>query len=148
MPDGFVTRLSRAQARAGADRIGLLSAQVDRRRTIAGRYSDWLSANGRTPASEPPELVHAFLRYPIRVTDRPGFIASAERAGVDLGDWFVSPIHPVVDGLDRWGYRVGSAPNADLICQEIVNLPTVPSFRDRDVERVIAFLGDHLSSIR
>ncbi len=34
----------------------------------------------------------------------------AARAGIDLGDWFVSPVHPVTDRLDRWGYVTGSAP--------------------------------------
>jgi perosamine synthetase len=148
MPKGFLTRLSRAQAHDGVERIGRLRDQVARRREIAGRYSDWLSAHGRTPAAEPAWIVHAYLRYPLRVTDRPSFIAAATKAGVDLGDWFVSPIHPVLEDLERWHYRPGTAPIADGTCQEIVNLTTNPALSDQEIDRVIKFLSQHVEGIR
>ena len=148
MPDGFLTRLSGWQARMGSARMGRLGPDVQRRRAVARRYSDWLSANGRTPAVEPVGYSHAFLRYPLRVTDRPRVIHAADRAGVDLGDWFVSPIHPVVHGLDRWGYQAGSAPVAEKACAEIVNLPTGPRMSERDVQRVLDFLDTNMATIR
>jgi len=148
MPDRFLTRLSRSQAKNGVERIGRLEGQVERRRAIAGRYSDWLSAHRRTPAAEPAGIVHAYLRYPLRVTDRATFIAAAKRVGVDLGDWFVSPIHPVLEDLGRWGYRPGTAPIAERICREIVNLPTNPSLLDPEVDRVIKFLSQHVDNLR
>lgn len=147
MPEGFVMRLSRSQAHDGLERIGRLATQVERRRTIAGRYSNWLSAHGRSFPAEPPGFVHAYLRYPLRVTNRPTFIGAAKRAGVDLGDWFVSPIHPVLEHLERWDYRPGTAPIADRTCAEIVNLPTNPSLPDQEVDRVITFLAQHVQSI-
>jgi len=147
IPRGFLARLSDSQARHGSDQIVRLAADVERRRTIAHRYSDWLSAHGRTPAPEPAEREHSFLRYPLRVNDRQAFRAAAERVGVDLGDWFVTPIHPVIDHLDRWGYLPGTAPNAERACREIVNLPTDPTLGDRHVERVEAFLADRVDLI-
>jgi dTDP-4-amino-4,6-dideoxygalactose transaminase len=147
MPDGFLAGLSESQARIGAVAIGRLATQVERRRYIAHRYSGWLSDHGRTAAAEPANAEHAFLRYPLRVTDRSRFTIAAERAGVDLGDWFVSPIHPVMEDLERWAYRAGSARQAERACREIVNLPTDSGFGDRDVERVIAFLADHIELI-
>ncbi len=148
MPKGFMARLSPSQARSGVARIGHLAGQVRRRRAIAERYSGWLSGHGLTAAAEPAGFVHAYLRYPLRVSDRPDFVSAAGRAGVDLGDWFVSPIHPVVGDFERWQYHPGSAPIADRTCLEIVNLPTNPSMSDRDVERVIAFLGQQVASIQ
>lgn len=148
MPKGFLARLSPSQARHGVTRIGRLEEQVQRRRTIAARYTDWLTSHGRTVASEPAGLIHAYLRYPLRVSDRPAFIAAAEHAGVDLGDWFISPIHPIVGDFERWLYRPGSAPIAERACAEIVNLPTNPALSDRDVERVIAFLGEQLAIVQ
>lgn len=148
MPKGFMTRLSPSQARSGVARIGHLAGQVRRRQAIAERYTDWLSRHALTAAAEPAGLVHAYLRYPLRVRDRPAFISAAGRAGVDLGDWFISPIHPVVGDFERWQYHPGSAPIADRTCLEIVNLPTNPSMSGRDVERVIAFLGQQVASIQ
>jgi dTDP-4-amino-4,6-dideoxygalactose transaminase len=140
MPEGFLARLSDEQARLGSERIVRLVAAVARRRSIAHRYTEWLLAHGRTPAPEPAEAEHAFLRYPIRVSERREVRATAERLGVDLGDWFVSPVHPLEDRLDRWGFVPGTAPNAERACREIVNLPTDPTLREHDVERVVALL--------
>ena len=141
MPSGFVVRLSTSQARLGSERIGRLRHDVEERRAIAHRYSAWLTERGRTAAAEPPEAEHAFLRYPLRVSDRRRFRAAAASAGVDLGDWFVSPIHPATERLDRWAYTIGTAPIAERICREIVNLPTEPGLEQRDVDRILSFLS-------
>lgn len=142
MPPGFVARLSTAQARLGSERIERLATVVAERRAIAHRYSAWLRERGLTVAAEPPDTEHAFLRYPLRVADRRRFRAAAVRSGVDLGDWFVSPIHPVTERLDRWAYTGGTAPVAEQACREIVNLPTDPDLGAEGVERVLAFLAD------
>jgi perosamine synthetase len=147
MPPGFLTGVSSWQAAYGADRVPHLAAEVARRRAIAGRYSAWLRDRGRTVPTEPDGIVHAFLRYPLLVSDRATVVADSERAGVDLGDWFVSPIHPVVDRLERWGYSPGQAPNAEQVCRRIVNLPIMPALRDSEVDHVIGFLSDHLELI-
>lgn len=141
MPDGFLARLSNAQAKLGADRLGRLPTEIARRREVAHRYSDWLVTHGRTSATESAEAEHAFLRYPLRVSNRQRFQSAAERAGIDLGDWFVSPVHPATEHLERWGYVTGYAPNAERACHEIVNLPTDPTFAERDVERVLTFMA-------
>ena len=148
MPKGFLTRLSGPQANLGLQGLAGLAAQVQRRRSIARYYSGWLLANGRAPAYEPAGSEHAYLRYPLRVTARDTFRAAAHHRGIDLGDWFRSPIHPITDGLERWGYRPGAAPRAERVCREIVNLPTDPTLRDREVERVIALLAEHRTVIR
>jgi perosamine synthetase len=140
MPDRFLAQMSRAQARLGAERMGRLAALVDRRTVIAGHYSAWLREHGHRPAPERADSRHAFLRYPVLVTDRAAFLAAGRRAGIDVGDWFVSAVHPVVTSLERWAYRRGVAPKAEAICQKIVNLPTDPAFKDSDVERVLRFL--------
>jgi perosamine synthetase len=147
MPHGFLQRLSESQARLGAERLGGLSTAIERRRQIAHRYTDLLVSRGRAAAAEPDEVEHAFLRYPLRVADRPRFVGAAARAGIDLGDWFVSPVHPVTDRLDRWGYVTGSAPHAEKACREIVNLPTDPMLGARDVDRVLSFLLEQTDQI-
>ncbi len=147
MPPRFLARLSETQARLGADRLSHLSSEIAGRRRVAHRYSDWLVGRGLTAAVEPAGDDHTFLRYPLRVTDKRRFMTAADRAGIDLGDWFVSPIHPVTDHLERWDYAAGSAPNAERACREIVNLPTDPTLGDRDVEQVIGFMARHIELI-
>jgi perosamine synthetase len=148
MPDGFFARLSDRQARLGSDRLGRLATDVARRRLIAHRYSDRLRALGRTPAPEPPDAEHAFLRYPLRVSDVQQFRRAAESTGVDLGDWFVSPVHPAQDHLDRWGYITGTAPRAEQACREMVNLPTDANLGDTDIDRVLALMEERVDLIK
>ena len=143
MPQKYLTRLAAAQASVGSRQLRTLDAQVERRRSIGHRYSEWLRSHNLTPAGERPDSMHAFLRYPLRVRDQAAFRREATRARIDLGDWFVSPIHPVVDDLDRWGYRAGSAPCAEQACREVVNLPTDSSLEERDIDRILDFLDRH-----
>jgi dTDP-4-amino-4,6-dideoxygalactose transaminase len=148
MPERFLARLSEPQAAFGVRGMADLAAAVARRQAIAHRYSGWLSEHGRTAAEEPADSEHAFLRYPLRVNDRSRFRAAAERVGVDLGDWFVSPIHPLTEGLERWAFLPGSAPHAERAAREMVNLPIDASLGEHDVERVLAFLARQLDLVR
>jgi dTDP-4-amino-4,6-dideoxygalactose transaminase len=141
IPDGFLMRMASWQARAGSDRIQELGALVRHRQAIAKRYSEWLAARDHVIPPDIPGVEHTFLRYPLRVLDRPAFIAAANNAGVDLGDWFVSPVHPVVGDLSAWGYVPGVAPVAQRICEEIVNLPVDTTMTDKDVDDVLGFLA-------
>jgi perosamine synthetase len=141
IPTGFLAGMADRQARDGANALDNLGVQVERRRAIAAKYASWLGDHGLTqPAPEPPGTTNAFLRFPLRVTNRPSFQAAAHSAGVDLGDWFVSPIHPVLSKLEIWGYRLGTAPNAERACREIVNLPTDPNLGPKEVQRVLRLL--------
>jgi perosamine synthetase len=147
MPASFLTRMSPAQGRIGASRVPALDAVVRRRRAVAEGYSEWLEAHGHTSAAESPGSLHAFLRYPLRVRAREAFRAEARRRRVDLGDWFVSPVHPLTGDLRAWGYRDGTAPLAERIATEIVNLPTdvePGSTRMRAVTRLLDVCAEHL----
>jgi dTDP-4-amino-4,6-dideoxygalactose transaminase len=124
MPPSFLTAMSAFQAHLAARRLPTLAARVRRRRAVADHYSAWLAAHGRTAAHEPSFARHAFLRYPLRVRERDAFAAEARRRDVLLGDWFQSPLYPVVDDLSAWQYRRGQCPVAERVSSQIVNLPT------------------------
>ena len=67
----------------------------------------------------------------------------AEESRVSLGDWFLTPLHPVKGDLSAWGYEYGKYPVAEYLAEHVVNLPTMPS----DVGRVIGFLEENLDEI-
>jgi perosamine synthetase len=136
MPESFLARMSAFQARLAARRLPTLAAKVRGRRAVAYRYSEWLTAHGRTASHEPQFASHAFLRYPLRVRARDAFVADAERRNVLVGDWFASPVHPIAGDLSPWQYRRGHCPIAERVASEIVNLPTDV----RDVAAVEALL--------
>jgi perosamine synthetase len=148
MPPGFLTRMSDVQARLGRHRMAALSDDVRARRAIAQRYSRWLVAHGRTPASEPPVSTHAFLRYPVRVRDRSAFLRRARRHGLDIGNWFDSPLYPIKGDLSRWGYGWGTNPVAERVTSEIVNLPTDVSPDGGPLRLVEALLDGSVDRLR
>jgi dTDP-4-amino-4,6-dideoxygalactose transaminase len=148
MPAGFVTRMSAVQARLGRRRLPSLAQTVVARRTIAERYSEWLVGHGCTEACEPPSSTHAFLRYPIRVRERDAFLEAARRRGLDLGDWFHSPLYPLKGDLSRWLYRPGMAPVAERVTSEIVNLPTDVAPDGKAVRAIEALLEASVDRVR
>jgi perosamine synthetase len=141
MPSSFLTRMSQVQAGLGRRRLGALRSTVLRRRETAQRYTEWLTARGRTPVHEPSFCTHAFLRYPLRVHGRDEFLEDARRRGLDLGDWFHSPLYPIRGDLTPWGYRWGSNPAAERITTEIVNLPTDVTSDGRQLRAIEDLLG-------
>jgi perosamine synthetase len=143
MPESFLARMSAFQARLAARRLPTLAAKVRRRRAVAHRYTEWLTAHGRTASHEPQFASHAFLRYPLRVRERDAFVAGAQRRNVLVGDWFRSPVHPIADDLSPWLYRRGQCPVAERVASEIVNLPTDV----RDVAAVEALLEGSVECI-
>jgi len=62
--------------------------------------------------------------YRLRVSNKAKLPARAERHHIPVGDWFVSPLHPVERDLAPWGYRQGQYPVAEQACQEVINLFT------------------------
>jgi dTDP-4-amino-4,6-dideoxygalactose transaminase len=147
MPKGFLARMSGWQATAGASRLPALAGRVIERQATAARYSAALRDLGRTVPAEPDGRSHAFLRYAIRANDRTALRQAARRGGIDLGDWFVSPLHPVTVDLERWGYRAGSAPIAERVSAEVVNLP-LPRAESEAAGRVVDWLAATRDLIR
>ena len=63
------------------------------------------------------------------------FIETSEKARLPLGDWFISPLHPVKSSLVPWELNIDQYPHARYISQHIVNLPL-----EGDLSRLINFL--------
>ena len=87
---------------------------------------------------------HSFLTYPLLVTNRISFMNLAEAAKIKLGDWFLSPIHPITDNLEQWHLNIKSVPIAMDISQNIVNLPT----DTKKIKPVLQFLEQHHTMIK
>ena len=140
-PPSFEKRFSTIQAIAG-----LLSLRkrieriVEHRRMIAQFYKKELSLIGVEPIKEPEYAFHTYLRYPLFVKDRDRFLKLAEREKIEIGDWFLSPIHPIKEKLDRWKYKIGSCPIGEKLSKHIVNLPTHLRIDKREAERIVEFV--------
>ena len=135
MPKDYVKGMSKVQCRAGIKALSNLEQVISQRKNSGILVHEWLISQGKTTVPAEHLAQHAFLKYPMLVKDRALFLQHAEKEKIPLGDWFISPLHPVLDSLEPWGLEVSNVPNAVYISKHIVNLPIgVP------VHRLINFL--------
>jgi dTDP-4-amino-4,6-dideoxygalactose transaminase len=134
-PKDYFKGMSRVQCRAGIKSLSTLDQVISQRKNSGISVHEWLNNQGKTTVPAEHLAHHAFLKYPLLVKDRKLFLNRAEKEKVPLGDWFISPLHPVLDSLGPWGLEVSNFPNAVYISKHIVNLPL-----DIPVHRLINFL--------
>jgi len=135
MPEGYVKGMSPVQCRKGIKSLKSLQKAMLLRKNNAFKVHDWLVEHHKMCVPQPLMEDHAFLKYPLLVKDREAFIEKAEKARLPLGDWFISPLHPVKSSLVPWGLNIDDCPQARYISEHIVNLPL-----EGDLSRLINFL--------
>lgn len=140
MPINYFKDISPVQVKAGVKEL----SQIDRinklRKKNARDYTRFLKSKYKTYVKESSFKNHLFLKYPILVKDRNLFLRLAEEDKISLGDWFLSPLHPVKENLEQWELKRDMFPVANRISEKILNLPTDV----KDNIRVLNFLSKHL----
>jgi len=134
-PEGFFTGMSAGQARAGLRGLNRLARNIAHRCKIAAFYEARLKERGMAVQQVPEGGDPVYVRYPVRVKDKAAVLQEAARKGIEIGSWFESPLHPAETPLERYGYRLGQCPHAELAAQEVVNLPTHARVSERVAER-------------
>ena len=131
------------QAWLGLKRINYIDENIKMRKRNALKYSSFLKTHGKYHVNERFYNNHSFLKYPLLVSKREIFQKKALKAQIPLGDWFVSPIHPVIGDLKKWSINLGELPVAAEVSQHIVNIPT----EGVDVKKVLKFLNAEMNMI-
>jgi perosamine synthetase len=143
MPVSYFKAMGKTQVKTGSQEIKSLDSILSIRRQNAILYTQKLSQHGKYHVSPDLHQNHCFLKYPVLVTDKKKFEESARREGIELGDWFVSPIHPVENNFEKWHLSFADIPVATDISKHIINLPTDTIHP----ERVLAFIDKYLDLI-
>lgn len=140
MPRRYALTMSGFQERLLARRMVETEAITRGRRGLAALYERQLSDAGISLPRIPPNSSAVFLRYPILVSNKRDFLQKARERRLEVGDWFVSPLHPLKDNWDRFGYRQGTCPVAECLCERVVNLPTLTGNSHGEALRIIQAL--------
>src|SRR5437763_6230094 len=127
----------------GIEELKKLDSTIRKRKTLAETYDRILHDKRLPNPYVPKDFEHTFLKYPFLINNREAFFMEAQNANVEIGDWFLSPIHPIKNDFSRWNYTYGTAPIAEKISNNIVNLPTNLS-GEKDVNRVIELIEKHV----
>lgn len=139
MPANYFKALSTMQMKKGLSNLNSLEEMLTRRKRNAIRYNEYLAARGKTVVN--PQLFdnHSFLKYPLLVQNRDEVLKLAEEYQVPLGEWFCSPIHPVMEHWEQWDFEGEHFPVALRCASLMVNLPTDVE----DITPVLRFI-DHI----
>lgn len=135
-PARYEQRLSPAQAAQGIRRLRDLDANRRRRLERLVRASEFLNRRAEfEPVPLHPQAVP--LSVPVRSPRKLEYLAAADAAGVELGDWFRTPLHPLaMADCERLGYRPGECPRAERLCGEMMNLPLHASVAEDYLDRL------------
>lgn len=124
MPDGYLKKMGAFQKRDWEKGLRKLEKMTLHRREVAHYYDDYFRMRDMPIPCIPNYAYHSMLRYMLRVKNKPDLLEKARIHHIPLGDWFISPLHPVENNLERWDYRPGNCPEAEKACKETVNLFT------------------------
>lgn len=113
---------------------------LEHRKKIAQHYKKFLSDLGFSTSTEPEYANHTNLKFPLLVKNREKFFYLAQKERIELGDWFLSPIHPVIKNFEYWYYNYGENPIAECAARHIVNLPTHFDVDENYLEKIFKFL--------
>lgn len=108
---------------------------------LAGEYDRLLAERGLPPFARKEGAV--LIRYPVRVKDRSACLAAAEKARIELGDWFNHPLHPAGCNLTGLNWSDDLCPNAVTAANNTVNLPLHIRINGREARRIVDFVAEY-----
>jgi len=120
---------------------------IEHRKKVADMYKNILKDLDIEPPYEPEYAIHTYLKFPLLVKDRKKFFKEAEKEKIELGDWFISPIHPIQKNFELWHYKYGENPVAEFASSHIVNLPTHEGIDENYVDKIYNFLKKYKDEI-
>jgi perosamine synthetase len=116
---------------------------IARHQMLARRYAAGLQSIGLPSFESDLNCEPVLLCYPLQVTNKPALLEQARKRRVEIGDWFSSPVHPLVE--PQWNavaYRAGSCPRAEQVARQVITLPCHAGVTRSECDRVIDFLED------
>ncbi len=143
LPENFLKKAAPVQCKTGIKALDKLPNVLELRKQNALRFDAFLKGHGKRYVADELKKNHSFLIYPILVKNREDFMSKAEDKGLPLGDWFISPIHPVKSDFEQWGLNVDDFPNAQYLSKHILNIP----LDKHNADRYLSFLEAQLDQI-
>lgn len=140
--EDFCLKMPKPLQRRMTRKLCDLDVLTSHSRWVSNQYQTRIESNQVKHPEIPSDCDTVFARYPLLVNDKDTLLEQAQKAKVELADWYSTPIHPLTDkevGLVR--YDTGSCPNAEKRCRQVVTLPTHMTVKASDIERIVAFFN-------
>ena len=136
---GMNSRLDTIQAAILLEKLAIYADEIDRRQTVAARYTSALSDHVETPFV-PDMLTSIWAQYTLKTpsrADRETFQARAEKAGVPTAVYYPVPLHRQ-NAFKDFPSDPDGLPVSDDLSTCVVSLPMHPYLSNEDQDTVIA----------
>lgn len=141
MAEDFFKSVSGVQARSGLRQLSKINENIRHRKEMVQLYDKLLKERGWSALRYDSDTCEPVLvRYPVRIDSKAEALEKAAGAGIELGSWFESPLHPIETPLDVYDYEPGSCPQAEKAALEVVNLPLHPRVNEKTARRTVEFI--------
>jgi len=138
--EDFSLRMSPQTEKRLQRKIQNITRQADYARKIASLYRHQINAPGIEHPQVPLQAEVVYNRYPLFIEDKPRILSLASKAGIEIKDWFSSPVQPLTsDTLHLVHYEADSCPCAELAASKIISLPTHERTTESYASKVIRF---------
>ncbi|ADR19703.1 DegT/DnrJ/EryC1/StrS family aminotransferase [Calditerrivibrio nitroreducens] len=137
-PQNFEKRMGLTQERLLFKKLLNKKEIISHRKKITSIYREYFLNEYDKLKNDNTEII--FLRFPLLVRDKKGILAKAKRFKIELGDWFLSPLHPNLTGWEKVFYQKGECPIAEDISERIINLPTHDKIDEKEAKRIAEFV--------
>jgi perosamine synthetase len=145
--DDFFKGISKMQARSGIRQLDRIEENIAHRQKMAQLYDELLAAKGLKSSNDSRDWVKLVLvRYPVRIKEKYKALAQAAKAGIELGSWFESVLHPIETPLDSYDYKLGMCLEAEKAARETVNLPLHPRTNEKTAVKTVKFITGFIHS--
>lgn len=137
----FFKAMSSVQASSGIRQLRKIAANIEHRRQMAQLYDELLAQKGWYGQRYDNKLMNPVLvRYPVRIREKNKALAEAAGCGIELGNWFECPLHPIETSLETYDYEIGMCPEAERVSKEVVNLPLHSRVDEKTAKRTVEFI--------
>jgi perosamine synthetase len=140
MPERYELKMSDWQGTLLLKKLENMDKLIEHRKRIISMYEDRLNQMDIEILELPNYYDPVFLRYPLLVENKSETLMEAKRSHVELGDWFVSPLHPNLNGWEKIEYRKGMCPTAEQICGHIINLPVHMRITEKQIDKILSVI--------
>jgi dTDP-4-amino-4,6-dideoxygalactose transaminase len=145
-PTTTMTKLSPTYAHLAVRQLKTVDAQLSHRRKIAEYYHQAFQEKNsfyKTLITEDQIKKSSNIRYSLRVEQPDTLTKKLTHQGIFITDrWYRKPVD--YGSLDKTtSYLSGSCPNAEILSQHIINLPTHYGIRQADAQRIITAIKEN-----
>ena len=137
-PEYYEKRMSDLQAKIGIKKLKMIDEANQHRQEISKIYEKELNNFQSAISSSKMNIIS--LRYPLLVNNKKEILSKAKLGCLEIGDWFVSPIHPNTANLEAINYHWGSCPVAEEVSTHIINLPTYQKINEKIAFKIVKFI--------